>query len=421
MLLHNLSIMSTQITILIFVLLTVFANGQIRNEPIGNNGYFTDLGRSSIQFSIKIYQNLVRTKDENVLLSPFSLQLILGLLQVAANGTTASELANVLELPLTKEELEKHLGKLYNLATQGQNDKSSRKIPEINIVNAIYVRDNVKVPETFYLKAKERLHADIRSLAVRHNNDTIVTNINSWISQQTHGQISDILKEGDVTTDTVMLLINALHFKGRWAEYGFDINSTKRERFFNGKNYSQVNMMRTTGYFNIGRYDNLEVTYLELPYADTTNSDDKDYILAIYLPDDAVDGLKTVNNNLPELLSSPPSVQDEQVDVRLPRFRVEAGYYLREVLEELGIRTAFSNAQLDALTVDKKSVSVSNVVHNTVLDVNEEGTEASAATIVGVVDRIFSQPIPFYADKPFMFVLGQKTTGIILFIGQYKG
>lgn len=410
-----------KISFLICVLLTVFANGQIRNEPNGNNGYLIDLGRSSTHFSTKIYQSLVRTKNENVLLSPLSLQLILGLLQMAADGTTASELSNVLELPLAKEELEKHIGKLYNVATQGQNDKFSPKNPEINIVNAIYVRDDVKVPQKFYLKAKERLHADIRSLTVRHNNETIVTNINSWISEQTHGQISDILKEGDVSADTIMLLVNALHFKGRWSEYGFDPNFTKRERFFNGKNDSQVDIMRTTGYFNIGRNDNLKVTYLELPYADTTDSEDKDYVLAIYLPDDAVDGLKTVNNNLHQLLLAPPSVQDEQVDVRLPRFRIETGYYLRGVLEELGIRTAFNNAHLDALTADKKSVSVSNVVHNTVLDVNEEGTEASAATVVGVVDRIFSQPIPFYADKPFVFVLRQKSTGIILFIGQYIG
>lgn len=117
-------------------------------------------------------------------------------------------------------------------------------------MNAIYVRDDVKVPQKFYLKAKERLHADIRSLTVRHNNETIVTNINSWISEQTHGQISDILKEGDVSADTIMLLVNALHFKGRWSEYGFDPNFTKRERFFNGKNDSQVDIMRTTGLYH---------------------------------------------------------------------------------------------------------------------------------------------------------------------------
>lgn len=246
--------------------------------------------------------------------------------------------------------------------------------------------------------------------------------VNSWVDKVTSGLIKEILPEGSVDNTTKMILGNALYFKGAWIEK-FDASKTKDDKFnlLDGSSV-QAPFMSSTKKQYLSSSDGFNV--LKLPYQQ--GEDERQFSMYILLPE-AQDGLWS----LAEKLSSKPGFLEKYLptqkvpvgQLKLPKFKITFGFEASDVLKGLGLQLPFS-AQADfSEMVDSpvgQNLCVSSVFHKSFVEVNEEGTEAAAATAVGFV--LLSMPLEpmkmdFIADHPFLFVLREDMTGVVLFVG----
>ncbi|VTJ88496.1 Hypothetical predicted protein [Marmota monax] len=230
-------------------------------------------------------------------------------------------------------------------------------------------------------------------------------------------KIKDLFPSGSIDQTTRLVLVNAVYFKGRW-DKEFKKELTTEAKFWQNKNVSKsVQMMAKSGHFNFAFLEGVQAKILEIPYKGN------DLSMVLLLPNEA-DGLQELEDKLTaeKLMewTSPESMEMTNVNVCLPRFKVEETYDLVTILRAMGMEDVFcpKKADLSGMT-GTQGLSVSKVVHKSFVEVNEEGTEAAAAT--GIVVEVTSAPMPpvsFYCDHPFLFFIKQKKTDSILFFGR---
>jgi serpin B len=236
--------------------------------------------------------------------------------------------------------------------------------------------------------------------------------INAWVEKETQDKIKDLLKEGVLSTDTRLVLTNAIYFKGDWA-WQFKKDRTSDQPFHvTADKTVQAPLMNQKGKFNLFETDNFQM--LELPYAG------KDLSMVVLLPK-KVDGLPALEKALTaakfaEYVKNLREV--DEVTVLLPKFKTTAEFQLNDELSKLGMKQAFSN-QADFSGIDgEKDLYLSAVIHKAFVDVNEEGTEAAAATAVVAEPKEAKITPVFRADRPFLFVIRDKRNDAILFLGR---
>lgn len=252
--------------------------------------------------------------------------------------------------------------------------------------------------------------------------DKVLLDVNNWVNESTRGLIDGILQSPPDASSKVLLL-NAIYFKGKWAR-PFNKEITKKSAFFNeGITNTTADFMSAYGQdFKHVRVNvsGEETDVVEIPYEGETKS------MVILLPVD--------NTGLSRISSSDSMVSDviaavkaigsgrvKPVNLEIPKFKLETDYQLNDHLSELGITDIFQAGKADLSGIDgSKDLYVSLVKHKAVVDVNEEGTEAAAVTSVEVKVLSFIQPVHFYADHPFLFLIRDTQTGLILFIGKIE-
>ncbi|XP_042095130.1 plasminogen activator inhibitor 2 isoform X1 [Ovis aries] len=244
--------------------------------------------------------------------------------------------------------------------------------------------------------------------------------INSWVKTQTKGKIPNLLPEGYVDADTKMVLVNAIYFKGRWKTpfqkklkglYPFRVNSTQRK---------SVEMMFLHEKLNIGYIADLKVQILELPYAGEVS-------MFLLLPDGIAEsstGLELLESEIThDKLSkwlSEDTMGEDDVEVYIPKFKLEERYGLKTILTSMGMGDAFSQGRANFSGMSEKNdLFLSEVFHQASVDVNEEGTEAAAGTGAIVTGRTGHGGPQFVADHPFLFLIMHKITKSILFWGRF--
>jgi serpin B len=235
--------------------------------------------------------------------------------------------------------------------------------------------------------------------------------INGWCAQKTHGKIDEILSE--ISPNAVMYLINALYFKGVW-QYQFDKTLTQNETFHNfDGTQTQVPMMNET--ISANYFANTQFEVVELPYGNGAFS------MVVVLPKNGVSVDDVINSFTPDtwqtLLSSMNTV--DKITVKLPRFKTEYKRKLNDDLKALGMTSMFSNANLSEINPDE-DLYVSMVLQKTFAEVNEEGTEAAAVTVIGIETTSVPEPLVFEANRPFLYFIKERNTGAILFGGVNK-
>jgi serpin B len=241
--------------------------------------------------------------------------------------------------------------------------------------------------------------------------------INTWVQKETKDKIKDLLPRGTVTRDTRLVLTNAIYFKGDWQD-PFKKEATKDLPFTpaDGKTVDAPLMFRMGGY-NYAETDAFQV--LDLPYTGRRIS------MTVILPRTA-DGLPAVEKELTgdKLAATLKTLRfEKQVHVHLPRFKTEKSFTLNEPLKALGMRAAFAGADFSGMHTGKEQLDITAVVHKAFVDVNEEGTEAAAATgaVVGVTSAAPPpKPKYFKADHPFLFLIRDHKTGSVLFLGRVE-
>ncbi|XP_029955716.1 serpin B6-like isoform X3 [Salarias fasciatus] len=293
---------------------------------------------------------------------------------------------------------------------------------DLNLANRLYGEQSYEFVKLFLEETKKFYSAELETVDFKSGAEGARLNINSWVEQQTQGKVKDLLAQGVVSDMTRLVLVNAIYFKGKWAEQ-FKEEYTVDDRFrINKTETKPVKMMRQKKKFHINTLPEVNSQIIELPYVG------EDLSMFIILPNDIEDettGLKKLEQELTfdkfEEWSNLDAMGKNEVELSLPRFKLEESYSLKEVLSSMGMVDAFdvSKSNFSGMSPANDLV-LSSVVHKAFVEVNEVGTEAAAATAAVVGTRSVVIPDRFVADHPFLFFIQHKPTKTVLFAGRYS-
>lgn len=378
-----------------------------QNKTLSTSDYkaLSDTGVSddSNKFGFNILNELIKQdKDKNVFISPASISIALTMTYNGADGETKSTMEKTMQLSGIKQE---DVNKAYNslLKILAYADDKVK----FNIANSLWVNKGTSLKPDFVKMNQDNFAAKLSELDF--STPDALTAINSWVNEKTQNKIPKIIEKIDPAT--ILYLINAIYFKGSWAEK-FDSNNTINQDFTSsdGKTKS-VSMMNKSGDFNYYKGDKFQA--VQLPYGNGKFS------MYVFLPDENSsldDFYKNLNqDNWKDWLNK---FSKNKGKIGLPKFKSEYGKELSKVLDSLGMGIAFgSNADFSKMV--NESVSISEVMHKTFIEVNEEGTEAAAATSVAITKNsiILGKEFNFVANRPFFIAITESQTGTILFSG----
>jgi serine protease inhibitor len=356
----------------------------------GSNDFAFDLFRTG---------NLAQ-HQANVFISPLSASMALGMTANGANGATYDEMRTALRLNgATREDVGGGYKSLIALL-RGLDPGTDFKI-----ANSIWYEQTFPFNASFLDESKGFFDAQVQALDFR--NPSAVTTINSWVNAQTNSRIPKILDSID--SSEVMFLVNAIYFKGIWQKQ-FDKSKTVDAAFHaaDGTTATVPMMARGAG---VQYAATPEYSAVDLPYGNSA------FTMTVVLPNPNADiDAFAESFDQPKWNSLVSSLHDSDLQVYLPRFRIEWKRELNDDLQQLGMRLAFYNADFTRMSPLGLSLIITRVLQKTFVDVDEEGTEAAAATMVGV--GVTSVPAAFRADHPFLVVIRERFSGTILFIGK---
>jgi serpin B len=355
------------------------------------------------QLAFDLYNKF--SKTGNVFYSPFSISTALAMTYEGANGTTADEMKKVLHLP--SENRQASFAKVINEINAGSKDY------QLSTANALWAQKDFTFLDSYFNLVNNYYGGNVTNLDFKTDSENSRQTINNWVEEQTNNKIKDLIPQGVLNELTRLVLTNAIYFKGKWVMQ-FDEKNTKDADFKTDSGAVQAKMMELEDErFNYGESDNMQI--IELPY----NGNDTSMI--IILPKENLTSIEA-SLNLENLELWKSSMFNQKVNIFIPKFKFETKYMMKPMLIEMGMPEAFSdNADFSGMT-GKKDLKISQVIHQAYVDVNEEGTEAAAATaVVFEVTAINPGSIKvFRADHPFIFIIQQKDSGNILFMGRVE-
>jgi serpin B len=402
---------------LIFALGLTFAGAPTFGEspePRPPAGSLAKLARSSNAFGFDLYQRL-RTEPGNLVLSPASITTVLTMAWGGAGGETAAQMRKMLHLEGTPDEV---------MATAGQLARSLQ-VPGrpvvFRIANELFSEATYPLVPAYLKKTSAAFGAAVEPLDFKGNPERARVHINQWVEGKTANRIQNLIPPGGVGPDSRLVLVNAIYFLGEWAEM-FGRAATRPAPFHvTAATMKDVPTMNNTREVSIGHQDG--VTALALPYKGGAMS------MMLLVPD-AVEGLAAVEDRLDskmiDRLNS--ALKQEWVGLSLPLFEVNpaGGLALAETLEALGMRLAFDPRLADFTGIAKPArpterLVIGNVFHKGFVKVDEQGTEAAAATEMSIPTGARAEdtlPRQLRVDRPFLFLIRDDASGLVLFLGR---
>jgi serine protease inhibitor len=342
----------------------------------------------------------------NFFYSPFSISSALAMTYAGANGDTAQQMQQTLHLPSGD------VGAAFaNIDCENETDGQAGG-NQLSIANGVFGQEGFGFQQPFLNTLKQDYGAPLQQVDFESNPDGSRQTINNWVSQETQGEIPNLLPQGSISQTTRMVLADAIYFKGVWT-YQFDPSKTQQGPFsLTTTSQVQVPLMNQTATF--GLYQGQGFAMLEMAYASDNIAID------VVLPD-AVDGLSQVAASFTaaNLSTWVSGLSQQKVAVTLPRFTLTSNFDLTRILAGMGMPLAFDPQNADFSGIDgKKDLYITAVIHQATVDVDESGTVAAAAT--GVVTGISAveEPAVFNATHPFLFLIRDRPTGTVLFVGQ---
>jgi serpin B len=365
-------------------------------------------------FALDLYQQLA-TKDAqaNLFFSPYSISTALAMTYTGARGQTATEMAATLHLKGGQSEVPANFATLEDrLAAVGKGGKVT-----LHTANSLWYQKDYQFRPEFLDAGRKSFHAELAGVDFAKDAEGARGRINRWVAGKTADKIPELLQPGVLDSLTRLVLCNAVYFKGDWARQ-FDAKATRPADFFVTPDLRvKVPLMSQKMKVRYAVREGLSL--VELPYQGG------DLDMVVLLPD-AQDGLKSLENRLGEeglsaWLGELDRGRQTDVVVQLPKFKLSAQFGLKPALAAMGMPTAFTTSA-DFSGIDgSRNLLISAVVHQAVVEVNEAGTEAAAATAVGISLTSIELPRPtpvFRADHPFLFLIREKQSGTILFLGR---
>ncbi|KAL3865724.1 hypothetical protein ACJMK2_043084 [Sinanodonta woodiana] len=366
-------------------------------------------------FSLNLYK-LFMEGEENIFLSPYSVCAALLLAHLGTKGDSEAQIRKALGLDQMEVEL---VHKEFQKMRKVLNAKTSESTT-LAIANRIFAKLGLSIRKDYTEKSLLHHGSEMECLDFAGESEKSRQRINTWVEEQTRKKIKDLLPAGSINALTLVVLVNAVYFKGDW-DTKFDPKRTEKIDFHISKTETvKVDMMQAKKKCRFFKNDELKYSALMLPYKDGNLS------MVIVLPHEQ-NGLKNVEKAftahvLSSLCEDLAHGARPEVIIALPKFKMEITYELTKTLPKLGISDILQSTKADfgAMLDGHPDAFISDVIHKTFIDVNEEGTEAAAAT--AMMMRCMAMPMPpekFIADHPFLFLIRDNDTGVILFIGRY--
>jgi serpin B len=370
------------------------------------------LVRGNNAFALDIYRTL-STQDGNLILSPFSISLALAMTYAGAGGETESQMAETLHFGLQQPQLHPAFNVLdQDLARRGEGNSDEQEPLQLNIANAVWAEQTYPFLQEYLDLIASNYGAGIRLADFVSQFEAVRREINDWVLDQTEDKIKDLLSEGVLNPDTRMVLVNAIYFKADWL-IQFDANNTFDSPFYLLDGSATSVPMMHKGMF-VPYYQGDGFQAVELPYSGDTAAMD------ILVPDEGRFAEFEAGLSSAVLDETIAGMKPAAVNVALPKFTFESQFNLSDVLKSMGMVAAFEPGQADfsGMTAEE-DLFISDVIHKAFVAVDEEGTEAAAATAV----IIEAAGAPIYditltIDRPFIFIIRDKPSGQVLFIGR---
>jgi serpin B len=360
-------------------------------------------------FAVALYGRL-RHQNGNLFFSPESISTALAMAYAGARGSTASEMAKTLHFTLPPDKLHPAMGALL------RDLNATHEGYQLSVANALWAQQGYTFLDDFLSGLKRDYGAGLSQVNFKGATEEARLTINQWVEQKTQDKIKDLLQPGALRSDTRLVLTNAIYFKGDW-ESQFDKAQTKNDDFhLSPAQTATTPLMHREGRFSY--FDGGTFQILEIPYKS------KELSMIVFLPKDA-GGLSALEPsltgpNLKQWLGKLASVP--KVIVTIPKFKMTQQFELGSTLSAMGMPQAFSGSADFSGMTGHRDFSISEVIHKAYVDVNEEGTEAAAATAVtmrALAMRAPEGPPPvFQADHPFVFMIRDNRSASILFMGR---
>ncbi|XP_043499826.1 serine protease inhibitor 3/4-like isoform X4 [Polistes fuscatus] len=343
------------------------------------------------QFSTSFFAEVASSNHGNLVTSPLSASVVLSMAAYGARGETQDEMKSVLHLPSESQATPGYssLIKTLNAVTD----------VELRLANKVFINKEFSVKPTFQELTQNAFLSSSQSLDFSQS-ALAANTINQWVEEQTKNRIKDLVKPDSLNDATAMVLVNAVYFKGNWKNK-FDPKLTQDRPFHVSKTeVKNVPTMYRSGMYNYGVLPECKASFIEMPYKGG------EYSMIIILPDE-VDGLPTIEkklavHGLEEVLKRGHRTE---VEVYLPKFKIESTIKLNEHLQNMGIRKAFSVSEANFNGISDHGLYISEVVQKAFIEVNEEGSEAAGATgIIFAVPTSLNIPPPppiFNVNRPF--------------------
>ena len=362
------------------------------------------------RFAINLYSQY-KSEEGNIFFSPFSISTAMAMVYEGAEGKTAKEIKSVFGFPKYDNS---RRNQYFNLLSEiNKKDKEYA----LKTANALWAQQDFQFLDEYLTTVEKYYEGKTTNLDFKNEPEASRLIINNWVEDKTNNKIKDLFPEGSIHVLTRLVLTNAIYFKAKWL-IQFDADKTSDEYFrVNPDKSIKVPMMQPTSQKSTFNYtQNKDLQILEMPYAG------EDLSMLILLPlDDDIEALEN-SFTLEKLTAWKKSLRKRRVNIYIPRFKFETKYFLRKTLSNLGMPTTFTNSADFSGMTGTKILKIDKVIHQAFIEVNEEGTEAAAATAVTMMlkrSKKQKHPTPvFRADHPFIFIIQQNETGNILFMGR---
>lgn len=364
-----------------------------------------EVARGNTEFAFDLYQEL-RGIEGNLFFSPYSISTALAMTYAGARGDTETQMAETLHYHLEQVALHPAFSALDSRIEAVQEPGLIRLL----IANSLWPQVGYTFLQEFLSLTEEHYGAQI--LPVDYGDpEAARAMINTWVADKTEDKIKNLIPSRLLDPLTTLVLVNAIYFKGNWTNQ-FDPELTKSAGFWVGPDKRiDVAMMNQEREFGYSETETIQV--LDLPYVGDELS------MVVLLPKES-GGLAELESKLTveNLETWTSSLWETKVQVSLPKFKLTGKFMLGGTLASMGMPDAFrSNADFSGMD-GTKTLSISQVVHKAFIEVNEEGTEAAAATAVIMARSIPPPPPVFRADHPFVFLIRERKSGSILFLGR---
>ena len=385
------------------------------------------------QLAVELHRQLA-TSDENLCVSPYSIQSALAMTFAGAAGDTRAEMARVLHFPNQGEAIDASFASLQRSleemsAKTAEIAKGSKQFGgptepiTLTIANRLFAQSGYNFRAPFLAEVKKNFGAAFEPVDFVHDSAAVTQHINQWVADQTHDRIRNLIPAGSLNATTRIVLTNAIYLKAPWASE-FSEGATEPEPFHvRGGATANVPMMhKRSESFGYAKRDGF--TAVSLPYSGGE-------LQFLVLVPDEVNGLRTLESKLTaDILAQCAKLETHDVDLSLPKFKFEPpSVALAEKLEALGMKTAFDrpprSANFDRMAPRRPNdyLYISQVFHKTFIAVDEKGTEAAAATAVAAAVGAAPHappppPIDVKIDRPFVYAIQHVPSGVCLFLGR---